>query len=151
MAYITVHLVSGLSLYHLGGNRKGNAHTQLNKCLVFFCTGLWHGAFIIMEGLLPPPRKLRRIFWRPLTSLVVLLRFVLFRAEAIAQAGNIFINMTAGFHFTLEGAGLLRAMRAPMDLLAMTAGCVFSLPLPPRVKALTEGENVGAAVLHVGS
>ena len=122
----------------LGGNRKGKARTQLNKCLVFFCTGLWHGAswnfvlwglwhgvFIILEGLLPPPGKLRRTLWRPLTLLVVLLGFVLFRAETLAQAGNIFANMAAGFDFTLEGASLLRAMLTPMNLLALTAGCVL--------------------------
>ena len=28
----------------LGGNRKGNAWTWLNRFLVFFATGLWHGA-----------------------------------------------------------------------------------------------------------
>lgn len=28
----------------LGGNRKGNARTYINLIIVFFCTGLWHGA-----------------------------------------------------------------------------------------------------------
>ena len=28
----------------LGGNRKGKAKTYWNKLIVFFCTGLWHGA-----------------------------------------------------------------------------------------------------------
>ena len=28
----------------LGGNRKGKLRTALNRLLVFFCTGLWHGA-----------------------------------------------------------------------------------------------------------
>jgi alginate O-acetyltransferase complex protein AlgI len=28
----------------LGGNRKGKVRTALNKLIVFFCTGLWHGA-----------------------------------------------------------------------------------------------------------
>ena len=28
----------------LGGNRKGRLRTYLNKLIVFFCTGLWHGA-----------------------------------------------------------------------------------------------------------
>ena len=28
----------------LGGNRKGNARTYINLFIVFFCTGLWHGA-----------------------------------------------------------------------------------------------------------
>ncbi len=28
----------------LGGNRKGNIRTYINLIIVFFCTGLWHGA-----------------------------------------------------------------------------------------------------------
>ena len=28
----------------LGGNRKGRLRTCINKIIVFFCTGLWHGA-----------------------------------------------------------------------------------------------------------
>lgn len=28
----------------LGGNRKGNVRTYINLIIVFFCTGLWHGA-----------------------------------------------------------------------------------------------------------
>lgn len=28
----------------LGGNRKGKFRTGINKLIVFFCTGLWHGA-----------------------------------------------------------------------------------------------------------
>ncbi|WP_322176443.1 MBOAT family O-acyltransferase [Acutalibacter caecimuris] len=148
----------------LGGNRKGKLRTQLNKCLVFFCTGLWHGAswnfvlwglwhgaFIILEGLLPPPGKLRRALWRPLTLLVVLLGFVLFRAETLAKAGDMFMNMVAGFTFTLEGASLLRTMLTPMNLLALFAGCFFSLPLLPRIKALAACGASGAAVLRAGS
>ena len=30
--------------FPLGGNRRGRARTVLNKFIVFFCTGLWHGA-----------------------------------------------------------------------------------------------------------
>ncbi|MFG6363489.1 MBOAT family O-acyltransferase, partial [Schaedlerella sp.] len=50
----------------LGGNRKGAARTYMNKLIVFFCTGLWHGAnwtfvvwglyhglFLLLEGILP--------------------------------------------------------------------------------------------------
>lgn len=28
----------------LGGNRKGEVRTYINLCIVFLCTGLWHGA-----------------------------------------------------------------------------------------------------------
>lgn len=30
--------------FSLGGNRKGALRTNINKIIVFFCTGLWHGA-----------------------------------------------------------------------------------------------------------
>lgn len=38
--------------FSLGGNRKGALRTNINKIIVFFCTGLWHGAnftFILWE------------------------------------------------------------------------------------------------------
>lgn len=46
----------------LGGNRKGKARTVLNRLIVFFLTGLWHGAnwtFVVwgaVARLLPPAR-----------------------------------------------------------------------------------------------
>lgn len=62
----------------LGGNRKGKARTCLNKMIVFFSTGLWHGAnwtfvlwglwhgvFLLFEQVCPV-KKLRR-FWRIFT------------------------------------------------------------------------------------
>ncbi len=138
----------------LGGNRRGKARTQWNKCLVFFCTGLWHGAswsfvlwglwhgaFIILEDLLPPPGRVRRVLWRPATLLAVLLGFVLFRAETLAGAGLIYQNMLAGFRFTLQGESLLRSLLTPLNLWALGAGCVFSLPILPRIKALAQGEG----------
>lgn len=38
----------------LGGNRKGNAHKQINTMIVFLFSGLWHGAawhFVIWGGI----------------------------------------------------------------------------------------------------
>ena len=121
---------------------------------MFFCTGLWHGAswsfvlwglwhgaFIILEDLLPPPGRVRRVLWRPATLLAVLLGFVLFRAETLAGAGLIYQNMLAGFRFTLQGESLLRSLLTPLNLWALGAGCMFSLPILPRVKALAQGEG----------
>ena len=44
LAHLAVELVSGLSLYSLGGNRGGTLATYRNLIIVFFLTGLWHGA-----------------------------------------------------------------------------------------------------------
>ncbi len=87
----------------LGGNRKGNGRTYLNLIIVFFITGLWHGAawnfvlwgflhgfFLIVEraGDGRFPGKL----WRPLqhiyTTFVVLMAWVLFRADSAGSAWN---------------------------------------------------------------
>ena len=35
----------------LGGNRKGKVRTAINKLIVFFLTGLWHGANSVSEQL----------------------------------------------------------------------------------------------------
>jgi alginate O-acetyltransferase complex protein AlgI len=85
----------------LGGNRKGKGRTYFNLLFVFFITGLWHGAswsfviwgfmhgtFLIIERLFSKtfPEKL----WRPIqhlyTLFVVLMAWVLFRADNIGYA-----------------------------------------------------------------
>lgn len=80
----------------LGGNRKGKARTALNRIIVFFFTGLWHGAnwtfvlwglwhglFLLLEEYLPFLKKLPRAIGHIYTMLVVLLGFVVFRADTI--------------------------------------------------------------------
>lgn len=146
----------------LGGNRKGRLRTELNKCLVFFCTGLWHGAswsfvlwglwhglFIILEDLLPPPGKIRRALGRPLTLLIVLLGFVLFRADSLPMAGSVYRAMAGAFPATLESSALLRTLLSPLNLLTLAAACFCALPLLPRIKAFASGESAGACTLRI--
>ncbi len=95
----------------LGGNRKGNARTTLNKLLVFFLTGFWHGAnftFIVwgmLHGLcqmletyqiIPTKKKWFKPIGHVYTMLVVVLAFVLFRANTLAQGFTIIANMFNG-------------------------------------------------------
>jgi len=80
----------------LGGNRKGKVRTYLILFVVFFLTGLWHGAswsfiawgllhgtFMVIERL--GFENLLNKSWRPLrhtyTLFIVLMAWVLFRAE----------------------------------------------------------------------
>ena len=74
----------------LGGNRKGKARTALNRIIVFFCAnwtfvlwGLWHGLFLLLEEYLPFLKKLPKVLGHIYTMLVVLLGFVVFRADTI--------------------------------------------------------------------
>ncbi|MDO4266554.1 MAG: MBOAT family protein [Eubacteriales bacterium] len=88
----------------LGGNRKGNMRTYLNLLIVFFATGLWHGAgetfvvwglfhglFLVLERIFlgklldkNPIRPLNHIY----TLLIVLIGWVFFRADTLPQAGE---------------------------------------------------------------
>lgn len=94
----------------LGGNRRGEARTALNLMLVFFISGVWHGAsfnFVIwgllngayllierfwliryyerLDALFPHSRTisiLRTVF----TALLICLSWVFFRAETLPEA-----------------------------------------------------------------
>jgi len=85
----------------LGGNRVGRGRWVFNTLVVWMLTGMWHGAAwnFILWGLLyaacllaekwiPVLQKLPTVLRRGYTLLVVVLGFVLFNAENIAQAGS---------------------------------------------------------------
>ena len=148
----------------LGGNRKGKLRTEVNKGIVFFCTGLWHGAswnfvlwglwhgvFIILEDLLPKGGKVRRAIGHVTTPLIVLLGFVLFRADTLGDAGRIFSQMFTGVDFTLQSDALLRTLLSPLNILTVVLGTAFSLPLLPKMNAHAQGAGKAAAALRAGS
>ena len=88
----------------LGGNRKGKGRTYLNLWIVFFLSGLWHGAawtfvawgayhglFICIDKLLSGKRKVENgklsTFHSPLsTFIIVMIGWVLFRSDTIGYA-----------------------------------------------------------------
>ena len=102
----------------LGGNRKGKGRMLLNQLIVFFCTGLWHGAnltfvvwglynglFLILESNdILPVRKVKstigKILVRIYTLLIVTVGFVIFRADNLTQA-----NAYLGSMFSFGGNG----------------------------------------------
>ena len=142
----------------LGGNRCSRARAALNRLIVFFCTGLWHGAnwtFVLWglghgllsslegSGIIPVERLQKsipgRILCRVYTLLSVMLLFTLFRADTVAQG---FTMIAAMFRFQAlpEGALLLAKLSSPAMCAVLTAALVMALsPLGGRIHAfLTE-------------
>ena len=85
----------------LGGNRKGKRRTYLNLWIVFFLSGLWHGAawtfvawgafhglFIVMDKMfwLKASQKIGKVPRVLITFLIVMIGWVLFRADTIGYA-----------------------------------------------------------------
>jgi alginate O-acetyltransferase complex protein AlgI len=107
----------------LGGNRKSQLRTYLNLWIVFLLSGLWHGAswsFIAWGAFhgfiltldkifwLRMSSKLPNIFQRSFTFLLVLLSWVLFRAESFDAAWDYWIKMfDLGSMFTYGSEVLL--------------------------------------------
>lgn len=94
----------------LGGNRKGKARAILNRIIVFFLTGFWHGAnwtfvlwgafhglFLLVEAAIPQIRKLPKVILHIYTLLAVTLGFVIFRADSISEAFLFIGKMFGGF------------------------------------------------------
>lgn len=146
----------------LGGNRKGRLRMYLNKLVVFFFTGLWHGAnwtyvvwglwhgaFLVAEDKLIPVERLRRPFrWvgHLYTLLVVVVGFVFFRAADLQHAGLMIQNLFAGFSITAQSSAALAGLVDPYHLTALVLGFVGSLPvLEPLRKAAQSRPALEAA------
>ena len=131
----------------LGGNRKGKIRTVLNKWIVFFCTGLWHGAswnFVIwglMNGAMMTaeqaithgkPKK-RAWYMHLYTMLFVVLAFVIFRADTLAQAGDMYAAM---FGISVQSASSTASylqLLSPLVITVMICGIVGATPLPAKI------------------
>ena len=146
----------------LGGNRKGKAKTYRNKLIVFFCTGLWHGAnwtfiiwglwhgfFIVAEDAakklfgLGKHGKNRRnpvetVLNHLYTLLVVLIGFVIFRADNMGQAFSMIGAMFSGICASAQTGLLLAQCMTPLTLCALVLGVVFSMPVLPILLRRTE-------------
>ena len=132
----------------LGGNRKGKTRTILNKLIVFFATGLWHGVtlpfliwgllhgvFVAVETAFGLPKKLEKKWYGHIyTLLAVVLTFVFFRAATAAQAVSMIGSMFAGFSLSSAGTLLLTHELGLRTVFFLLLGCVLSTPLVSKVR-----------------
>ena len=125
----------------LGGNRKGIVRTYVNKVIVFFCTGLWHGAdwtfvvwglyhgfFLILEGLLPV-KKLPRVLGHLYTMLAVCTGFVIFRADTLSQGSALIGKMFTGISFGPEEMSFALRQLNPLLVLTLAVCVIASCPV----------------------
>ncbi len=140
----------------LGKNRK-----YLSLFLVWFCTGIWHGAawnyiiwglyfgcFIFFEQKLGKKRiKKWPVWWKHIYSkLVIIIGFGIFYFEDMAQLGQFFLNIT-GVCMAVNHAPFFDPVTWSSfmnNLFLVIAGILCSMPLLPKVKAFfLEGKSDG--------
>ena len=149
----------------LGGNRKGRVRTWINRVIVFFTTGLWHGAnwtfvlwglwhglFSVLEdsGIVPARRLKGKALGHVYTMLVVVLGFTLFRAESLGQAGAMFAAMFTGVGLDWTGTMTICSLFTPAFLLSLILALFLSFPVAKRLQPKNESiAFAGAMVLLV--
>lgn len=138
--------------FPLGGNRKGKVRTVVNKWIVFFFTGLWHGAnwtfiiwgllnggFLMLEGMniIPIKKMQKNLFLKIIshvyTLAIVILCFTIFRAEHVTQ-GLHFWRTMFGFGIADNvhqkiGMSLFFKELNPLFLVTMLIAIIFSMPV----------------------
>ncbi len=133
----------------LGGNRKGRLRTCVNKIIVFFFTGLWHGAnwtfiiwglfhgmFLLLEEYIPFIKKLPKFISRFYTLLVVCIGFVIFRAEDISRALFMIGNMFSGVNMNDSALSLALSRLTPWFIFAFVLAVIIAAPIKPVVEKL---------------
>ncbi len=147
----------------LGGNRKGTFRTILNKWIVFFCTGIWHGAnwTFLLWGLLngalmsveqlvckgEKPRR-RGFLMHLYTMLAVCLAFVLFRADSVTQALHFYRTMFDVTSVSITGASAAAQLLSPLVIATLAAAVLFATPiLRNTVKIIQARSKACASVL----
>lgn len=147
----------------LGGNRKGARRTGINKGIVFFATGLWHGAnwtfvlwglwhglFAVLEDANVIPKRLRQSApGQAYTLLVVTVGFVLFRADTLSAAAVMISRMFTGFAVTHAHTLTLYGLLDGWTVFLLLAAAVLALGLPQKLAAAAD--NVFAPTIRTGT
>jgi alginate O-acetyltransferase complex protein AlgI len=147
----------------LGGNRKGSVRTAINKIIVFFCTGLWHGAnwtfviwglyhgfFLLLEQYIHLPKnKVLGFFKHIYALLVVCIGFVIFRADTITQAGHMIAAMFTDFHTNTNLNAQLLQVTDIKFIVMFIIGIIAATPVKGLVEKLVTGRQTNAANVNL--
>jgi len=126
----------------LGGNRKGKICTGINKFIVFFCTGFWHGAnwtfiiwglyhgfFSVLEEFIPFVKRIPKVLAYIYTMVVVCIGFVVFRADSIANALYMISQMFTGISFDNYKMSFVTSQLNPWFITMLSAAFVGMAPV----------------------
>jgi alginate O-acetyltransferase complex protein AlgI len=149
----------------LGGNRVKTPRWIFNMIVVWFLTGLWHGAqwtFIIwgayfgallifeklvLKDILQKIPALGHIY----TIAAVMFGWVIFRAESLPHISTILSAMFgangSGSALELAKNGLLK----PIYIVVMAAGVICSVPISKKIKGYLEKGKKRAYIIDAAS
>lgn len=139
----------------LGGNRRGKARARINRLIVFFFTGMWHGAnwtfilwglwhglFLMIEDILPK----RKVKIAPIkhiyTMLVVMMGFMLFRASNLSQAADMLKAMYTGFDFGYQSTMIVHNIFTPYSIAVFVGAVICVMPIADKSRELLSKKNV---------
>ena len=124
------------------------------RIIVFFLTGLWHGAnwtfvlwglyhgfFLLLETYFPFTKKIPRWLGHIYAVLVVCVGFVMFRAETVGQGFLMIGKMFTGFSANAGAASLFMQQMTPW-FITMFITAVFACAPVRAVRKRLFGENV---------
>ncbi len=133
--------------FPLGGNRKGKWKTVRNQIIVFFLSGLWHGAawnfvlwglwhglFMTLEKRFQRSREWPKALGRVYMLLVVIFSFVLFRAPTLSSAYEHMKTMLIPWRSSLPVAAVAQEIVTPLFWLMFAACILASTQLSRRVR-----------------
>lgn len=154
----------------LGGNRKGKLRTGINKCIVFFLTGLWHGAnltfvvwglmhgmFLLLEqyGIIFFVKKknfLAKIISHIYVLLVAMFAFIFFRADNLWAACCYIGRMFTGFGSeNVMSSSVLSLALTPYALITAVFAVIFSTNIIPKLRDKLAEKKKAALSEYIGS
>ena len=127
----------------LGGNRKSPLRTYFNLFIVFLLCGFWHGAswnflawgayyglFLVMERIFPSfPAHLPRIFRHIYALLIIILGWVLFKADSLSHAYGYYQFLLGIFDSTLKNPVINLNWNGNDVDYALLIAVIFATPL----------------------
>ncbi len=128
----------------LGGNRHGRVRTCVNKVIVFFFTGLWHGAnwtfvvwglwhgmFLVIEEYARFLKKMPKVLKYVYTMLVVCVGFVIFRGDTLSQGMYFIQQMFTGFDGSENSMRLFYQYLTPWFIVMWIVAVLGAAPIRP--------------------